>query len=232
MKTTILLGVGLALGGAGRAWGQQAKGDPAKGTEAQTLARGVALRRPGEADSTFLRRVLPVSYPNSGHRVAYAWRPSAFGKQLLFVIQGDNGTETALFVLDPYQPATYAVQRLGVVINGGCDLASSLGAIFFADMNHDGQKELLALGFCYALEPSEDKEDKDDNGQIRLGHVERQGTVVYRYAGSDGKGRPRYEKTFTPRYLTGVKTAPEARAKIAAHQRHRSASPRASNKAK
>jgi hypothetical protein len=189
----------------------------------------VALRRPGEADSAFLRRVLPVSYPASGHRVAYAWRPSAFGKQLLFAVQGDNGTETALFILDPYQPATYAVQRLGVVINGGCDLASSLNAIFFADINHDGQKELLALGFCYALEPSK---YKDDNGHIMVGHVDRQGTVVYRCAGSDGKGRPRYEKAFTPRYLTGVETAAEARAKISAHQRHWSALPRASNKSK
>jgi hypothetical protein len=221
----LLLGSGTA---AAPAWGQ-AKGDPAEGTEAQTLARGVALRRPGEADSAFLRRVLPVSYSASGHRVAYAWRPSAFGKQLLFVVKGDNGPETALFILDPYQPTTYAVQRLDVVINGGCDLASSLEAIFFADINHDGQKELLALGFCYAQEQSE---DKDDNGRIMVGHVERQGTVVYCYAGPDGRGRPRYEKTFTPRYLTGVKTAAEARAKIAAHQSHRSASRRASNKSK
>jgi hypothetical protein len=65
-----------------------------------------------------------------------------------------------------------------------------------------------------------------------VGHVDRQGTVVYRYAGSDGKGRPRYEKAFTPRYLTGVETAAEARAKIAAHHRHESALPRASNKSK
>jgi hypothetical protein len=224
----LLLAALLTVGVAAPAWAQ-AKGYPTEGTEAQTLARGVALRRPGEADSAFLRRVLPVSYPASGHRVAYAWRPSAFGKQLLFVVQGDNGTETALFILDPYQPVTYAVQRLSVVINGGCDLASSLNAIFFADVNHDGQKELLALGFCYALEPSE---YKDDNGHIMVGHVDRQGTVVYRYAGLDGKGRPRYEQAFTPRYLTGVETAAEARAKIAAHQRHGSALPRASNKSK
>ncbi|MDO7888194.1 hypothetical protein [Hymenobacter cheonanensis] len=227
MKKLLLAGL-LAVGVASPAVGQT-KGNPAERTEAQTLGRGVALRRPGEADSAFMRRVLPVSYSESGHRVVYAWRPSTFGKQLLFVVQGDNGPKTALFILDPYQPATYAVQRLGVVINGGCDLASSLDAIFFADINHDGKKELLALGFCYAQEQSE---DKDDNGRIMVGHVDRQGTVVYRYAGSDGKGRPRYEKTFTPRYLTGVETAAEARAKIAAHQRHRSASPRASNKSK
>ena len=224
----LLLAALLTVGVAASAWAQ-AKGSPAERAEAQTLARGVALRRPGEADSAFMRRVLPVSYPDSGHRVAYAWRPSAFGKQLLFVVKGDNGPETALFILDPYQPATYAVQRLDVVINSDCDLASSLEAIFFADINHDGQKELLALGFCYAREQWEDKED---NGRIMVGHYECQGTVVYRYAGLAGKGRPRYEKTFTPRYLTGVKTAAEARAKIAAHQRHRLASPRASNKAK
>lgn len=75
---------------------------PAQRTQAQTLAGGVAQRQPSEVNSTFLRRVLPVSYPVSGQRLAYAWRPSAFGKQLFFVVAGGNGVLSSLFVLDPY----------------------------------------------------------------------------------------------------------------------------------
>jgi hypothetical protein len=225
MKALLVAGL-LSVGAAASARAQQAT---TQGTEAQTLARGVVLRRSGEADSVFLRRVLPVSYPASEHRIAYAWRPSTFGKQLLFAVTGGNGVASSIVVLDPYQPATYAVQQLAVVLSGDCDMASILSALFFADTNHDGQKELLAIGACAALEPSD---YKDENGQTMLGHVERQGTVVYRYVGLDKVGRPHYEEVSTPHYLVGVETAAEARAEIAAHQWHRPALPRADNKSK
>lgn len=114
------------------------------------------------------------------------------------------------------------MQELAVVIYGGCDLASTLRAIFFADINQNGQKELLALGLCASLEPSD---YKDNDGQTMMGHVERQSTVVYRYAGPNGAGRPHYEAAPTPGYLNDVGTAADARAEIADHQRRRRPAP-------
>jgi hypothetical protein len=96
---------------------------PAQRTETQTLARGLVQRLPGEADSTFLRRVLPVSYPASYQRLSYAWRPSAFGKQLFFVVAG-TGSDwylSFLFVLDPFRANIYTVQQLAPVVDGACD---------------------------------------------------------------------------------------------------------------
>lgn len=59
----------------------------ADSTEARTLRQGVARRQPAESVEAFLQRVLPASFPNSDAQpqvIQYAWRPSAFGKQLFF----------------------------------------------------------------------------------------------------------------------------------------------------
>ena len=202
----------------------QVQPTPAQRTETQTLARGLVQRLPGEGDSTFLRRVLPVSYPNSYQRLSYAWRPSAFGKQLFFVVAG-TGSDwylSFLFVLDPFRANTYAVQQLAPVVDGSCDQPTNVSAILFADVDHDGQKELLALGSCSSLEPSD---YKDDEGKTMYGHVGHQGAVVFRYAGLDHAGRPNYEDAPTPPYLNELETASEVRAALAAHQRHRQLTP-------
>jgi hypothetical protein len=198
--------------------------DGSQRTETQTLARGLVQRLPGEADSTFLRRVLPVSYPASYQRLTYAWRPSAFGKQLFFTVTG-TGPEwylSFLFVLDPFQANNYTVQRLALVVYGGCDQPTNVSAILFADVNHDGQKELIALGTCSSLEPSD---YKDDEGKTMYGHVEHQGAVVYRYAGLNHAGHPHYEDAPTPFYLNELETADEVRAELAVHQRRRKLAP-------
>ncbi|GAA4501409.1 hypothetical protein GCM10023172_23200 [Hymenobacter ginsengisoli] len=195
---------------------------PIQRTEAQTLALGLVQRRPGEADSTFLRRVLPVSYPASYQRLSYAWRPSAFGKQLFFVVAG-TGSDwylSFLFVLYPFQTNTYTVQQLTPVVDAACDQPTNVSAILFADVNQDGQKELIALGSCSSLEPSE-----DDEGKTMYGHVGHQGAVVFRYAGLDHAGRPHYEDAPTPPYLNELETAGEVRAELAAHQRRRKLAP-------
>jgi TonB family protein len=44
----------------------------AQARDAQTRQQGAARRRPGEADSTFVRRVLPVAYTQSKDLLAYA----------------------------------------------------------------------------------------------------------------------------------------------------------------
>jgi hypothetical protein len=202
----------------------QEQPSPAQRTEAQTLAQGLVQRLTGEADSTFLRRVLPVSYPASYQRLIYAWRPSAFGKQLFFVVAG-TGSEwylSFLFVLDPFQANTYTVQRLAPVVNGACDQPTNVSSILFADVDHNGQKELIALGSCSSLEPSD---YKDEEGKTMYGHVEHQGAVVFRYAGLDHAGRPHYEDTATPPYLDELETAGEVRTALAAHQRRRKLAP-------
>jgi hypothetical protein len=55
---------------------------PTQRREVYTRWQQNAQRQPGEADSTFVRRVLLLSYNQK--LVAYAWRPSTFGKQLFF----------------------------------------------------------------------------------------------------------------------------------------------------
>ncbi len=187
--------------------------------EAHTLTQGQARRLPGEADSTFLRRILPASYPASYQRLSYAWRPSTFGKQLFFVVAGTDAEWylSFLFVLDPFQENTYTVQRLIPLVNGACDQPTAVSAILFADIDHDGQKELIALGSCSSLEPSD---YKDDEGKTMYGHVGHQGAVVFRYAGLDPAGRPHYEDGPTPSYFNELETAGEVRAALAAHRHH------------
>ncbi|WP_045689449.1 hypothetical protein [Hymenobacter sp. AT01-02] len=173
--------------------------------EAQTIQQGIAHRQPGEADTTFLKRVLPVSFPASGDLVAYAWRPSAFGKQLFFVLgSGDNEYGNDLFILDPIEANTYAVQILPLEPFMGDK--TYLASLFFADVDEDGQKELLTL-----LECSLREEFKMD-GQWRIGRKTHYQTMIFKYAGLSSTGRPQYEEDTTPRpYLDELATAAEVR---------------------
>lgn len=185
--------------------------------ETQTVKQGIAERRPGETDSTFLRRVLPIAYPASTDLLAYAWRPSAFGKQLFFSAPaGDEGYyKTNLFVLDPFAPTTYAVQCFNLNVNEGCDVAPTLEAIFFADLNQDGQKELLALASCSSREPI----GRDRDGVGQFAHESHFATLVYQYAGFNSVSRPLYRLDHTPRaYLNGLETVAAVRQALAKHQ--------------
>ncbi|WP_324678656.1 hypothetical protein [Hymenobacter sp. GOD-10R] len=181
--------------------------------ETEVLHRGVAQRLPGESDTTFLKRVLPVSFPASSDLVTYAWRPSSFGKQLFFSVQGsgDNEYGRDLFVLDPYQANTYAVQVLTLESMGD---ATDLAALFFADVDHNGQKELLTLLECSLREPAFKKK-----GQQYYGRVAHYQTLVFQCIGLSSAGRPQYRLDATPRaYLDELPTAAAIRQALAQHQ--------------
>ena len=184
--------------------------------EAGTRWQRTAHRLPGEADSTFVRRVLPLSYGAAGDQgvLAYAWRPNAFGKQLFFSRRGgaDNDGGTDLYVLDPYQPDTYAVQVLPVESMG--DL-TNLAALFFADANQDGRKDLLTLAVCALSETRE-----SDSGEMLPGHWNHYRTDVWQYTRPDATGRPQYRPDPTPRpYLDELETAAAVRQALARHVR-------------
>ncbi|MDF7815135.1 hypothetical protein [Hymenobacter sp. YC55] len=161
--------------------------------ETRTRQQGVATRRPGEADTTFLRRVLPVSFPASTDLVAYAWRPSAFGKQLFFSVPGtgDNAYGRELIILDPFQPNTYALYSLTLESLGD---ATELAALLFANVEQNGQKELLALLSCSLREPA----FRDKQGRQHYGRVTQYQTLVFQYVGMNSAGRPQYQPDPTP----------------------------------
>ena len=172
---------------------------PAQRREADTRGHRLARRRPGEADSTFVRRVFPLSYDSTGGGLlARAWRPSAFGRQLFFTrpsCTGYCGYSTLLTVLDPYQPATYAVQEF-VIPSQGDD--TTLADLFLADVDHDGRPELLAIGVCCL---------RGNNGC----HDHYQ-TQIWQYLGPDRTGRPQYKGDETERpYLDDLPTAAAVR---------------------
>jgi hypothetical protein len=182
--------------------------------EAQTQQQRLAKRRPGESDVQFVRRVLPLSLAYGGHLITHAWRPSAFGKQLFLTKrgQGDNEYGTDLLVLDPYRPNTYALQVLTLESMG--DL-TNLESLFFADVDHDGRQELLALKECSLR----DVGFTDKHGQSSYGHFSHYQTDVFRLAGTDGTGRPRYQSDATDRaYLDELATAADVRSALAKHQ--------------
>jgi hypothetical protein len=190
----------------------QVVGDPAQRREALTLQQHTAVRLAGEADTTFVQRVLPHSYVgHDNHLLVYAWRPSRYGRQLFFSRRsegGDGGTD--LFILDPYQPATYAVQVLK--LDNGGDLDNHLGAVFFADVNRDSRLELLALVEDYVSE-----QDKESGMR---GHATHYHTDVWRYGRSGPNGRPHYWQDAAPRrYLDELPTAAAVRRALATHQR-------------
>lgn len=182
--------------------------------ETQTRQSGIAQRQPGEADTTFLRRVLPVSFPASDDLLAYTWRPSSFGKQLFFTVSGPDGNEYGreLFVLDPFRANTYAVQVFNLESMGD---ATTVAALFFADVDQNGQRELLALLACNLREPA----FKDKYGTQYYGRETSYETHVFRYSGLDSAGRPQYREDSTPRpYLHGLSTAAAVRQALAQQQ--------------
>lgn len=110
-------------------------------SEAALLQQGVVQRQPGETDMRFLQRLFPASFA-AGKPLRYAWRPSSYGPQLFFS-HGERddahhfGEGVELFVLDAFQPATYAVQALFVEPIGDI---TNLAAFFFADVDRDGNR--------------------------------------------------------------------------------------------
>lgn len=184
----------------------------ARRREVQTRQQGVARRQPGEADTTFLRRVLPVSYRGQDDIVAYAWRPSAFGKQLFFSVQDEEGNAN-LLVLDPYQENIYTVQVLPIPSQGDI---TTLEALFFADANHDGRKDLLALSSCSL------KEQVKEHGELMFVHNTHYRTDTWQYLGLDKTGRPQYEQGPERPDLDDLATAAEVRKALAppSHARH------------
>jgi TonB family protein len=192
--------------------------------EAQTLQQGEARRLPGEADSTFVRRVLPLAYAQSNDLLAYAWRPSAFGKQLFFSVYGEKGNEygTTLYVLDPYQANTYAVVALLIDSQGD---ATYLSALFFADATHDGRKDLLALSSC-SLRDQEIEVD----GQRMYGRSTHYRTDIWMYREPDNAGRPRYQQVPERPDLDGLATAAEVRRALAAPARAQRPAPAKASK--
>lgn len=188
--------------------------------EARTRQQGVAQRLPGEADTTFLRRVLPVAYPQSHDLVAYAWRPSAFGKQLFFSVQDEEGN-VELLVLDPFQADTYAVQVLPITSQGDI---TTLEALFFADANHDGRKDLLALSSCSL------RERIKTGGQWMFAHNTHYITDTWQYPALDNTGRPQYKQGPERPDLNELATAAEVRQALAAPARRPKAAVKARRK--
>lgn len=181
----------------------------AQARDAQTRQQGVAQRQPGEADSTFVRRVLPVTYGQANDLLAYAWRPSAFGKQLFFSVREDEG-DVSLLVLDPYQENTYAVQVLPLTSQGDI---TTLEALFFADADHDGRKDLLALSSCSL------REQVKVDGHWMTAHNTHYLTDTWQYQGLGKAGRPQYERGPERPDLNELKTAAAVRQALAAPPR-------------
>jgi hypothetical protein len=175
---------------------------------------GVVQRQPGEADTTFLRRVVPTFFPLTSDFLAYAWRPSAFGKQLFFSVPGNEETTAYgrdLFVLDPFAPNTYAVHVLPLESLGD---ETALAALFFADVDHDGQKELLTLLSCELREPT----FKDKHGQQSYGRFTHYQTLIFKTVGADPAGRPKYQRDPTERpYLDELSSAAAVRQALVRH---------------
>ena len=172
--------------------------------EAQTRQQGTAQRRPGEADSTFVRRVLPLSYAGSNDLLAATWRPSTFGKQLFFSKRGQDTNEygTDLLMLDPFAADTYSLQTFTIFTQGD---ATDLAALFFADVDQNGTKELLAISECSLRE-----------GSGRETHYQ---TLIFRYEGLDKMGRPRYHyDAGNYDYLDELPTVAAVRQALARHQ--------------
>lgn len=187
--------------------------------EDQTWRQSLARRRPGETDAQFVHRVLPLTLEYEGNVTAYAWRPSAFGKQLFITRpgQGDNESGTDLLVLDPYRPHTYALRVLPV---RELDDRISLTDFFLADVDHDGHQELLALKRCDLRGTLLTRHGRS----TYTGSEPRYATDVFRLAGTDRAGRPRYQPDNTERpYLDDLPTVAAVRRALARHYPHRPA---------
>lgn len=200
--------------------------------EATTRWQRTAVRLPGEADSTFVKRVLPISYWSTdyGDLQALACRPSPYGRQLVFTkpVNDPNMAyssygwhDTEVFVLDPYQPHTYAVQRF--YLHNGGDLPDQSVEPFVADVNADGHPDLVTL-ITYSQSVS--------GGEgMPPGHFNYYRVEVWHTSGLDEAGRPRYrpdETTYpyleyrqdeTPGPYPEEFTPATVRHKLAQHQR-------------
>gem|GEM_PF-2591458 len=187
-------------------------------TEARTLRAGTIRPRPGETLGQLLHRTLPATCSDTTTRpLRYAWVPNATGPQLFFDARG-HGEQAAygavVFVLDPLGAGVYHVQALDLESMGDI---TTVRAIFFADANHDGQKDLLALTECSL------REEFMDLGERLIGRKTHYQTTVLYYRGRDAAGRPRYE----PQYredLDELSTAAEVRRALAAPPRRGPAS--------
>jgi hypothetical protein len=183
--------------------------------EAQTLKKGIAHRQQGESDTSFLRRVLPVSYRCAYNNlvVSYAWRATPLGKQLFFsrTNGGDNEYDLFLFVLDPFKTNTYAVQAFDM---GNMGDLTTVAALFFDDVDQDGQKELLVLSECDLKETV-----KGDDGERLFVHVPHYEVHVFKNVGLDSDARPQYREDKTPRsYLDELPTAAAVRQALIRHR--------------
>ncbi|AMR28137.1 hypothetical protein A0257_14265 [Hymenobacter psoromatis] len=162
----------------------------------------MARRKPGEAAEAFLQRLFPVAlqYPDAQPKpIEYAWRPSAFGKQLIFSANGYASISYLdVFVLDPYQADTYAIKRFEVPAIGS--QIPSIVAIFFADANHDGRKDLLVLAYSLPYAP-----DSPD------GEAGRYYTTVFGYVPPLAGQRPRYVSYPRRPDLDDLETAAQVR---------------------
>jgi hypothetical protein len=186
-------------------------------TEARTLRAGTLRPRPGETLGQLLHRTLPATCADTiTQLVRYAWVPNAAGPQLFFDAQGYGPQAeygAVVFVLDPLGAGAYHVQALDL---GSMGDITTVRALFFADANHDGQKDLLALTAC-SLREGPTKE-------YPLGWREThyQTTAIY-CRGRDARGRPRYEQQYLAK-LDELSTAADVRKALAAPPRRGSAS--------
>jgi hypothetical protein len=200
------------------AWAQEmtpAAYEVALRSEVGILKQGLVQRQPGEVDFTFLKRLFPASF-EEGKPLTYAWRPSVYGPQLFFSHgQRDKfhqlGEGTELFVLDPIQTNKYAVQVLLLEPIGDI---TNLAAFFFADVDQNGQKELLALVYAEVQQV-----DTHEDGEQLVGRLSEWQTQIFRYAGLSRAGRPLYKPDRVPRpYLNGLRSAIEVRRALVQHQ--------------
>lgn len=190
--------------------------------EMALLKQGVVQRKPGEAEGAFVKRLFPASFEEGSSLIRHTWRPSGYGPQLFFwhaerAEAHRLGEGTELFVLDPIQPNTYAVQALLLEPIG--DITNLL-AFFFADVEQDGHQELLALVYAEVLEKGMLYDGPGDKGTPAYGRMSHWQTQVFRYAGLSPAGRPRYQRDRTPRpYLNELSSAAQVRQALARHQR-------------
>jgi hypothetical protein len=92
---------------------------------------------------------------------------------------------------------------------------TNLESLFFADVDQDGRPELLALKECSLR----DIGFTDKHGQSSYGHFSHYATDIFRLAGPDRAGRPRYQLDTTTRtYLDELATAAAVRRALARHR--------------
>jgi len=186
--------------------------------EVALLKQGVVQRKPGEAEGAFVKRLFPASF-EEGRLIRYTWRPSGYGSQLYFWHEERDeahhwGEGTELFVLD--QPNTYAVQALLLEPIG--DITNLL-AFFFANVEQDGHKDLLALVYAEVQEKGMLYSGPGDKGTPAYGRNTHWQTQVFRYAGLSHTCHPRYQRDRTPRpYFNELGSAAEVKRALARHQ--------------